>query len=205
MIQLDSTTGMEVIGKEIILILADGLADELDLQQANWDTNDQEFAARMGRIYEQNLVEAIPLPHLHYGHIPSLIDAEISAFPNAAVMAFQSRPDQDQSIDMYHGVIDTVFIEVMCKSGPYTDHDDAARSRGEDYVNVRTTRTCEAIVSLLNQHSTLNGLVQPIDAPPVIELFDVFKKHQKLDRGPLFFWQGARMEYRVRLLSALGR
>lgn len=201
---IDTTLALETVGRAFVLICADGLADELDIQQARWDTADQEFAARLGRDYIQNKVEPIPLEHMHYGHIPSLIDSAIFDFPNLAAMAFSSVPSGNQSSDMYNEATDTVFIEVMCRSGPYSDNDAVARERGQDLVNMRTTRTVEAIVSLINQHPTLDGvLASAIPRPPSVEIFDVFKRHEDRERGPLWFWQGARMEYRVEVYSQL--
>jgi hypothetical protein len=202
--QLDTTLGMETVGRAFVLICAEGLEDELDYQQAAWDTADQEFAARLGRTYEQTKVEPIPLAHMHYGHIPNLIDSEIFDFPNLAAMTFSAQPSGDQSSDMYNQVTDTVFIEVMCRSGPYSDNDAVSRERGQDLVNMRTTRTVEAIVSLINKHPTLDGvLASPIPRPPSVEIFDVFKRHEDRERGPLWFWQGARMEYRVDVYSQI--
>lgn len=201
MLQTDGTTGLERISREIVMIFADQLNDEIALQEAAWEQLDQEMANTLGFAYSAITVERFPLTHLYLGHVPSLINADVSRYPNLSVMGFVSR-QSGEGIDLYHSINDTIFIEVMCKSGPY-QASDASPSPGEDLVNRRTQRTTDAVVAVMNRNPTLNGLVQRIVGPPEVEISDVFGKHEHRDRGPRYWWQGSRLMYRVeRLMRA---
>lgn len=200
-IQTDSTTGLERLGREVILILADQLNQEIVNQQAYWDVLDQELATTLGKNYAVTTIEPIPNDHLHLGHVPSLIDSQITDFPNVAVMAYQSNRGGDQALDQYHGLTDSIFIEVLCKAGPYPEDDQVAYFEGEEMVNRRTQRTTDAVVSVINSNRTLNGLVNAIADPPSVTIYDVFNRHLNRDRGPLYFWQGSRMVFTVQRLS----
>lgn len=193
----DSTTGIERLGREIVMILHANLNDELDVMEADWGPYDEEYSSVVHKMYNPTTLEKIEDGRFYLGHVPSLIDAPIDAFPNIAVMGYQSQNSATDTMDLYYGISVGIFIEIMCKSGPYPDINVAISDAGEETVNRRTSRTTEAVVSVINKNPTLNGLVQPIQAPPNVTIFDVFKRHQNRDRGPLFFWQGARLEYRV--------
>ena len=146
-------------------------------------------------------MERIPPERMYLGHVPSLITADINLYPNISVMPFISRPGGDQSIDLYHGNVATVFIEILAKAGPYPANDESP-AVGEDLVNRRTQRITDAVVAVLNRNPTLNGLVARIPTPPSVEISDVFGKHQERDRGPRYWWQGSRIEHRVERLQA---
>jgi hypothetical protein len=193
----DSSTGLERLGREVVMILHSDLNEELEAVEAEWGPYDEEYAAVVHKLYNPTTLEKIQDGRFYLGHVPSLIDAPIEAFPNIAVMGYQAQNSAPDSIDLYYGVAVSIFIEIMCKSGPYPDINVAISDAGEETVNRRTTRTTDAVVSVLSRNPTLNGLVQPIQTTPSVTIFDVFKRHQNRDRGPLFFWQGSRIEYRV--------
>ena len=193
----DSSTGLERLGREVVMILHSDLNDELDATEAEWGPYDEEYAATVHKLYNPTTLERIQDGRFYLGHVPSLIDAPMDAFPNVSVMGYQAQNSSTDSIDLYYGVAVSIFIEIMCKSGPYPDINVAISDAGEETVNRRTTRTTDAVVSVISRHPTLNGLVQPIQTTPSVTIFDVFKRHQNRDRGPLFYWQGSRIEYRV--------
>jgi hypothetical protein len=200
MLSIDGYTSMERLGREVVLIMADQLNAEIAAQEAAWFSLDQEYASQLGTGITNITIEQIPTSHMYLGHVPSLINAEISRYPNLSVMAFESQPGGDVSIDLYHSTVATLYIEVMCKSGPYAAN-DVSPSPGEDLVNRRTQRTIDAVVAVMNRNQTLNGLVQRISSAPSIVISDVFGKHEHRDRGPRFWWQGGRLEYRVERLT----
>ena len=179
------------------MILHSDLNDELDVVEAEWGPYDEEYASVVHKLYNPTTLERIEDGRFYLGHVPSLIEAPINAFPNVAVMGYQAQGSVPEAMDLYYGVAVSIYIEIMCKSGPYPDINVAISDAGEETVNRRTTRTTDAVVSVISRNPTLNGLVQPIQTPPSITIFDVFKRHENRDRGPLFFWQGARLEYRV--------
>lgn len=193
----DSSTGLERLGREVVLILHANLNDELETVEAEWGPYDEEYSSVVHKLYNPTTLERIEDGRFYLGHVPSLIEAPIDAFPNVSVMGFQAQNDPISNIDLYYGVAVNIFIEIMCKSGPYPDINVAVSDAGEETVNRRVTRTTDAVVSVINRNPTLNGLVQPIQTPPSVTIFDVFKRHQNRDRGPLFYWQGSRLEYRV--------
>jgi hypothetical protein len=193
----DSSTGLERLGREVVMILHSDLNDELEATEAEWGPYDEEYAATVHKLYNPTTLERIQDGRFYLGHVPSLIDAPMDAFPNVSVMGYQAQNSSTDSIDLYYGVAVSIFIEIMCKSGPYPDINVATSDAGEETVNRRTTRTTDAVVSVISRHPTLNGLVQPIQTTPSVTIFDVFKRHQNRDRGPLFYWQGSRIEYRV--------
>lgn len=193
----DSSTGLERLGREVVMILHSDLNDELEAMEAEWGPYDEEYASVVHKLYNPTSLERIEDGRFYLGHVPSLIDAPIEAFPNIAVMGYQAQNSGADTIDLYYGVSVSIFIEIMCKSGPYPDINVAVSDAGEETVNRRTTRTTDAVVSVISRHPTLNGLVHPIQTAPNVTIFDVFKRHQNRDRGPLFFWQGSRIEYRV--------
>lgn len=194
---VDDATGLEWLAREVLIILANELNDEIAAQQAKWATADQDLFATLERAYSETTLEPIALSRFYLGHIPSLIDAPIDYFPNIAVTAFESGPDETLGADLYHGIVNIVAIELMCKSGPYADKDLDARYLGEELVNRRTHRTVDAVVAVLNKNPNLNGLALGLQAPPTVEIFDVFKRHESRDRGPLWLWQGARLEFQI--------
>lgn len=196
-ILLDSTTGLERLGREVLMILSEELNNELELIEAEWGPLDEEYAAVVHKMYNPTTLERVGDQHFYLGHVPSLIDNPMQSFPNVAVMGYQMSNAPAESIDLYYGIAVSIFIEVMCKSGPYPDVQDALNDAGEETVNRRVSRTTDAVISVLNRYPTLNGLVNPIQSPPSATIFDVFKRHQNRDRGPLFYWQGSRIEYRV--------
>lgn len=194
---IDNSTGLERLGREVVMILHANLNDELDVVEAEWGPFDEEYASVVHKMYNPTNLEKIEDGRFYLGHVPSLIEAPIDAFPNVSVMGYQAQNSPVDSIDLYYGVAVNIFIEIMCKSGPYPDINVAISDAGEETVNRRTSRTTDAVVSVINKNPTLNGLVAPIQTPPNITIFDVFKRHQNRDRGPLFYWQGSRLEYRV--------
>ncbi len=194
--------GLELIGRQIALVLVHQLNEEIAVQESAWQSLDEEFYSLTGITNSQPItLERVPATHIYIGHIPTLIDAPPARYPNVSILPFSSRAN-GKSIDLYHGTSVTVQIDVMCKAGPYPDS-DASPSPGEEFVNKRTQRTVEAVAAVMTRNQNLEGLTTELSGPPSIELSDVFGKHLHRDKGPRYWWQGGRLEYRFdRLVQA---
>lgn len=178
---------LEEIYRQVILVLYDGLNNEIDELQAEWTARDQQFWALMDREREIE-VEHIESNNFYPGHTPSLINAPVERYPNCSAYTFQARPqgsgdDQGEMYDV------RLAVEVMCKS-----------SLDEQEVNSRVHRTVDAAQSVLRREGPrkLGGYVSGLaDSSPIITVGDVFVRREEKSRGPRWFWQGGRLEYRL--------
>jgi hypothetical protein len=183
-LELDLTLsiGLELIGKQALGILKEGLNDELASRQADWETLD----GLMG--YKPITVERVAPDNFYYGHRPSLIDAPLEKYPNCAAMAYSAQPAAEGDLHDHEDVYDvSLFVELMCKS------DD------EGVVNSRIARTADAAHAVLIADPTLKGLVVAIGNQPIVVLTDVFARPER--DGARFVWQGARLEYKIKKYS----
>lgn len=189
-------TGMEQIGREVLLILATHLNDELAVVEAAWAERDAALEAAIPHGTPPITLERFEALNMHLGHIPSLIEAPVHQYPNLAVLVDTSgTANADAQLDHAWARVDNLAVEMMVKAGPY-DRDDTS-GIGEDVCNRRVQRTIEAAVRVLAAHRTLDGLVQEIPEMVRVAISDVFVKYDEDDRGPKFFWQGARLDYSI--------
>jgi hypothetical protein len=87
-----------------------------------------------------------------------------------------------------------LYVEIMCKS--ITD---------EGIVNKRIVRTTEAVNLVMQEDPTLGGIVTGFEGDVAPSLSDVFTRRERTNYGPVWFWQGARLEYVVRKDAVLLR
>jgi hypothetical protein len=184
---VESGTGLELIQLEIGKVLFENLNTEIDTYQSTWQQRDAEWQSLTGIGDSETVVELFSDENFHLGHRPSLIQNDMpkDAYPNIAVMAYESRPT-DQIIDQATNVTVGVDIEFMVKS-----------ENSELEVDRRTHRTIEAIHQVLSNNSTLNGKILGWDNDPSVQVSEVFIRREDLSFGPDWYWQGARFRYLV--------
>jgi hypothetical protein len=179
---------LEQIGREVIVMLHTQLNDRIEDQAMFWGSRDEDFAQRMGTDNPGVVVESIPTDNFYVGSVPSLIEAPVDKYPNCAAYAYSASPQlsDDDNADIYEV---RVAVEIMCKS--VTD---------EQEVNSRVNRTLEAAHSVFRTEGAreLSGyIVGKVSATPIITVGDVFVRREQKSRGPRWFWQGGRLEYRL--------
>jgi hypothetical protein len=182
-----STLGLEEIQRAAVLLLFDKLNDALAERAAQMIASDQAFYTHLGRIYEPIEIEPILAENFYEGHRPSLIQAPIEKYPN--ISAWTTRTSMNaESASSDHTTIynDLLYIEAMVKS------DD------EDTVNKRLARTVEAINNVISRNPTLGNVVTGISDERTVNMSDVFARRERTNYGPVWYWQGARLEYVVR-------
>jgi hypothetical protein len=194
MTTLQTGFGLEEIARETFLILIDKLNGELLLQEAAWEQNDRDLAARRGIAYSEITLEEIPLNNFHLGNEPSLITDEtpMLSYPSVSVMAYRAQPDAIDDFDQAANYRDNLYVETVVKSSPV---------EGPEVCDRRIWRTAESINNVIMRNRTLNGIVSEIDRSPTCIVSEVFKRPQESDHGEDWYWQAARIEYGVTKLS----
>jgi hypothetical protein len=197
---------LERLTRAAVLLLADeesGINVEIANQNMSWggmgELDDPQFWASLGQTDPQAQVETIELANFYPGHVPSLIDAPIDKYPNIAVLTYRadSLPSTDDWAEQFTV---NLAIEVMCKaeggaSRPAQEED----ARAAELVNMRTNRTLAAAHKVMMSSAARNfmSLVPKIGNTPNVLITDVFVRHEEKGRGPRWFWQGARLDYRI--------
>ena len=190
---------LEQMSRATVEILYDNLNTQIDNQNSIWIARDNEFFTHVNRTNLNIAAEHVDPSNLFYGHIPSLIDAPIERYPNVSVMTFNVIPvaGEDDSMEEYAL---RMAIEIMVKSDAaatdkYSEIDDDTAL----IVNSRLLRTVSAVRECLADRSNrnLNNTVPKFGNTPIMNIGDVWAA--KVDRGhqARFFWQGARLEYRI--------
>jgi hypothetical protein len=203
---IDKGLGLERIQREAFLVLFKKLNEELALLGSAWSTLDQQLAIETGRDFAPIALEAVEDFNFHMGHRPSLIEAPIGRYPNVSVMAYQSRVDAAPQVDQMIQMSDRLFIECMVKSPHYETTEDEASDgqiEAERVVNARIQRMTDAVNNVIQSNRTLNGTTQEIMQVPNVLISDVFPRAERTSYGPMWLWQGSRLEYEVTKLSHL--
>ena len=185
MLELTTSTSLEKLGKEALSTLSASFNSRLDTVQSLMNAYD------VANGYETITVEHIAPEHFYHGHRPSLVDADVSMYPNCAVMAWSSRPGAELLDHLNINVVQ-LFVELMAKS-----YDN------EYEVNARIQRMADAAHDVLMDDRTLGGLVFEIADAPSVVLTEVFQRAEVRGHGPRFLWQGARMDYTITKYAAI--
>jgi|1186.fasta_scaffold16160_4 hypothetical protein len=185
-------SGLENVQRGVFLALFEGLNTAIDKMQSWYDASDQEFATRTGRVYVPTIVEHVDPANFHEGHKPSLANSPIDGFPNISVMALRSNPSiEDAALDQLSSYSNAVFVEILIKS-----------EKSEEETNRRIHRTVEAANFCLSNNPTLGGIASGLESVPGTDISEVFVKAERTSYGPEWFWQGARIEYTVRMQAS---
>lgn len=193
---LGNELGNERIYREALVILAGSLNAELSVQDAKWTTLDKDLAALLQIEYVACTSDKVQPQNFYPGHIPSLIMAPVSAYPNVSVMSDQVVPAPVFGSDHYNGARLPLIIESIVLDGPYTSDDDFHRN-GEELVNKKVQRMAEAIHAVIGDNPTLNGLVMPIVDEPRVIFSECFRRSESTSYGADYYWQGVNMTYQV--------
>ena len=183
------TLGLERVARQALIVLIDTLNDELPVQEDLWADEDEELADKRGIDYVPITLEPIELENFYYGYQPSLINAEISKYPNVAVIADATSEASDNTVDQVDSYLHRLAIEVMVKS----NEEDTS-----EIVNSRAQRTADAVNICMMSNRTLRGTVHGFEGAPTANLTEVFLRKEQTAYGNIWQWQGARIEYEVR-------
>lgn len=187
--------GLEQIARQTLMILYANINSAIAAVNTLWDARDSAFYTALGRTDPSHTVETVAPENFYVGHVPSLIDAPVTKYPNVAVMASESRPggSTDDNAELRPT---TVAVELMVKSEAVPPEKEFV---AQLEVNARILRFVEAAHAVLidGQNRTLGGTVPAFAAAPTVTISDAFVRREEKSRGDRWFWQGARMEYIV--------
>lgn len=193
---------LERVARAAIKVLYDGLNTEIGVQNNTWADSDawwddSTFWTSIGQADREITVETISNGNFYVGHNPSLIDAPIDRYPNVAAMAYQGDviPSTDDHQDQYAL---NLAIEIMCKAECTAERPDQEADRiAAELVNARVHRTLAAAKKVLQADRNFKGLVPKTANTPNEIVTNVFVRHEEKGRGPRWFWQGARLDFRI--------
>lgn len=190
------TLGLEMVARQTLIVLMQTVNEELPQQDANWESLDRElFEMRGGNPddFVPIALEPVAPENFHLGYRPSLIKAPVEGYPNVCTIVDRSVPaDDNEELDQMFSTTMNLVVEVMVKS-----------LDSEEEVNARVQRMADAVHVCIASNRTLQGLVNEIEATPVIGLSEIFPRKEKTAYGQEFMWQGARLEYPVKKEAAM--
>lgn len=178
------TIGLEEVQRAALFQIFDHLNASISSVESFFAQSDQEFARRTQRDLQLTVLEIVQPANFHEGHIPSLINAPIDAYPNVAVVCSTATPSD--GLDQLDAYVDRLFIDSMVKSPT------------EAEVNRRNLRMVEAVNASVMRDQTLGGLISGFESAPSVIVGDVFTRRERTAYGDQWYWQGARLEYTVR-------
>lgn len=185
-IQSDSL-GMESLGLDVLLRLAASVNTAIHAQTSLWSSRDLDYASAMGLTYTPVIMEDIDKANMHLGHVPALIDAPIEQYPNLSVLSPDLSPVPTGGWDQGDDYALTFYVEIMVKD-----------IVSQELVNRRAQRTMNAVHSVVMGDKTLGGKYSDLHVTAA-GVSDVFIRREAKSRGPEWYWQGARLDYRVRV------
>lgn len=185
-----ASTKLEQIGRQVLLNLAANVNTEIGNQATIWAPRDVEYAQKMEITYTPIDLEPIPKANMHYGHIPSLVDAPVGEYPNVSVLApeVSEMGSDDQGWDQFGVDYDVnLYVEIMAKS-----------LYSEEEVNSRIQRTTDAVNIVVMRDHRVGGLTTEIKFVSV-GISDVFKRKELQVQGADWYWQGSRIDYTLKV------
>lgn len=176
--------GLEIIEREVHVILFDQLNDELDVQEELWYQEDEEFGEKVGIDLGKTFLEHVPPENFYSGHRPSLLKGGAENFPNVCVMCYAAVPIDD--IDQTQNWLVDIDIEVMVKS-----------EIGEADANRKIHRTVEAINQVMFRNDSINGYSIGYTGDPDVIITNIFYQNEEVSHGKEWWWMGARIGYNI--------
>lgn len=197
-----SEVQLERIARAAIKILYDGLNTEIAAQNSTWGAtanwwDDASFWTSIGQETRSITVETIQADNFYVGHVPSLIDAPIDRYPNVCALAYSGDiiPSTDDWSEQYAVML---AVEIMVKAEcDATKPDQAADRLAAELVNARTHRTLAAVKKVLEADRNFKQLVPRVSNTPNEVVTNVFVRREERGHGPRWFWQGARLDFRI--------
>lgn len=192
----------ERIQRGALIFLADasvGINARVAADATDWAAEDAAFETATGRTLPSIDVETIESRNFYPGIQPSLLDAPIERYPNVSAFAWRAdaQNTNDDHMDKY---LVNLAIEIMCKAIGTDDRLDVdANVDACILAGSRLDRTITAAHKALmsDEARSLGKIVPRIGNQPNIIKTDVFVRRQEKGHGPRWFWQGARLDYRV--------
>lgn len=175
------------------------LNDQVISDAANWAEEDADFEAFTGRALPTIEVEEIEARNFYPGIQPSLLDAPIERYPNVSAFAWRADAQATNS-DHQDRYLVNLAIEIMVKAVGTDDRLDVDENVNACIlVGSRLDRTIAAAHKVLmsDDARSLGKIVPRIGNQPNIIKTDVFVRRQEKGHGPRWFWQGARLDYRI--------
>jgi hypothetical protein len=187
---------MELVQREALMVLYDGLNNMISLMNATWAAEDDALLTHLGRGNATWTVDQIANENFDPGTIPSLINAPIEKYPNVCVVCYTADPKLS-SDDLGENYTHVLAVEIMVKSGAFDQN--ATLTDGifyEQEVNSRIHKTLDAahLTLLANRH--LNNSVPEIPAPRVT-VGDLFIRREQGGQGDRWYWQGGSLIYNL--------
>lgn len=186
-----SLIGLEEVQRAALVQLFDNLNSEIAKMEEFFYQRDLDFFTRMGRDASEVTrieLEQVAPENFYTGHVPSLIEAPITSYPNVAALCTLATPAAgSESIDQGSAYRNVLYVEIMAKSE--VDAQEA---------NSRALRMAEAAHRCIMRDQTLGGIVNGFEGDPSGQPGDVFVRKEKTGYGQRWFWQGVRLEYAVR-------
>jgi hypothetical protein len=196
---LEPGLGFEPVGRAAMLLLFDGLNQEIETQQERWSEQDLKLQELTSGTVGQIDIEPIEGDHFFEGPHRSLVDAAPSAYPNVSVMGYSTQPKVTQ-YDQFDSMNMRLMVEVMVKAGPVPEGQEVDF---ETILHRRIQRTTEAVHIVVSSDRTLLGTVEPIQLPPRGGIAQQsWARREEKGRGPRYLWQGSRLEYALERQSA---
>jgi hypothetical protein len=116
-IDTNSFIGAELIQRAGLLTLFDGLNTNIAAVESLMDTDDQDFATRLGRDYVATELEEVEPENFNEGYRPTLISAPIDNYPNVSVYVNRVTPAPgSETLDQQDAYHDQLVVELMAKS-----------------------------------------------------------------------------------------
>lgn len=195
--QYTGRLSMELVQRQALMVLFDGLNNMISSMNATWQAEDDALMSHLGRGDATWTVEQIANENFYPGTIPSLINAPIGKYPNVCVVCYTANPP-DSSDDQGELYTHVLAVEIMVKSGTF-DADGNDLTQGlfqEQQVNSRIHKTLDAahLTLLANKH--LNNTVPDLPAPSVT-VGDLFIRREANGQGARWYWQGGSLIYNL--------
>lgn len=188
-----SSLGLEEVQRAALLLLFDNLNAAIAERQQAMDASDAALALHLGRTYTQLVIEPIAPGNFYEGHRPSLIRAGVDKYPNISCWTVRTTMNAESAASDHTSIYnDLLYVEVMVKA-----------IEDEETANKRLTRTVEAVNNVISRNPSLGNVVTGMSDDRTVSLSDLFTRRERTNYGPVWYWQGARLEYVVRKDSVL--
>jgi hypothetical protein len=176
---------LEEVGRALLLQIKGSLGQKLIDVAAEKIAEDAAFFAQLGQPVPETPLVMPPDPNWFEGHFPTLLEWDLSFFPNVTVMCYD---ESNQPADPYQtdqGAVTgyTAYVELFCES------QDVAQ------CNRMAKRYATALHRAVTDDATLGGLVSPIDKPPAAQVSNSSARHASQEVNELHYVQGCRVEY----------
>lgn len=186
--------GSELIVDEIFLVMREQLNDAIDYISRGMIENDQTFARRVERQYQELVVEHVPDDNFYIGDIPSFVQTEdrVVNYPMIVVMPGVTIPDAENSSMDQMDVYNTgVQIHVFARANPV---------EGPEVAYRRSTRMAEAVHHVVKT-TTLWHVVAGVSGPQLVTRSEPWFFPAEDGHGEDWCWRAVMHQYQVKNYS----